>query len=572
MTFGGKKMKPAKIKIFIIVILILCSILLSGIATPVDLVLNSACAITRKIFDSNMQDGSTKKGYISARYLKGLDDSNNFILAECDTGGYAIFDKESMELIQYSDSDISPFFNISKEHSYYAGPSNYFMKENDTIVNIKRKDVKLNKEQQTIIADAFKQKMDTHKTIRNQAQSNAIYTMDKEATNTESSTNSSNSTHGSGPTGLGVKDADKYHVISRKYIPQYQFFIDNHNHGNYDSSCTITALQLLLAFNNWGNDGRIIPYNPNANEYFLPYITATEKEKIYGEKMLQTTSSVSDTDGIITFFEKLLYYVGTNTNGTSFSQLYQGALEYLVDYAPQSQLEIALNYGSNTNDSINVLKHEINNNRPAIAGITYYGIVNNTLIIDNHSVVVYGYQTIKFDGQELNGFIAHMGWENTIIPETINNTNVWFNENWVNSFFTFQTTHTHQDFAYNSSNHIVQCSICSRIASLASHKTVLSYPIGILNDGIGVDPNQYSILLNKRRNYHIEECMCGYKREKIHTFIYTNGNENGHIKECRDCGYVFDTLKQHGTPQYLPHLYKASDSCWYCSYQDSPKQ
>ena len=42
----------------------------------------------------------TKDGYIHASYLQGLDGEEDYILAQRENGGYAIFEKESMEVIE----------------------------------------------------------------------------------------------------------------------------------------------------------------------------------------------------------------------------------------------------------------------------------------------------------------------------------------------------------------------------------------------------------------------------------------------------------------------------------------
>ena len=107
-----KQMKNKRIiALALCVATVMSSCLMFSSTTPYDENLLNAAAITRKIFHANLTEEKKEKqkefGTVAAQYLKGLDDSEDYILAQKNTGGYAIFDKESMELIEYSDEAIS---------------------------------------------------------------------------------------------------------------------------------------------------------------------------------------------------------------------------------------------------------------------------------------------------------------------------------------------------------------------------------------------------------------------------------------------------------------------------------
>lgn len=91
-----KKQKTI-VSTFLIAFLICYTLLgLSGTKEPS---LTTATEITQNLFAFN--SNGEKNDYISARYLKGLDENESFVLTESEKGGYAIFDKESMELIEF---------------------------------------------------------------------------------------------------------------------------------------------------------------------------------------------------------------------------------------------------------------------------------------------------------------------------------------------------------------------------------------------------------------------------------------------------------------------------------------
>lgn len=104
----------------------------------IDPELTAAEDITRKIFNANIANENEKKkkiGYFAAEYLPGLDQENDYILVNNTLGGYAIFEREGMELIEYSDKTASPY-GQERDEIYYAGPANYYRKDKETIKHI----------------------------------------------------------------------------------------------------------------------------------------------------------------------------------------------------------------------------------------------------------------------------------------------------------------------------------------------------------------------------------------------------------------------------------------------------
>ena len=81
------------------------------------------------------EEKDTKGGYIHASYLQGLDGEEDYILVQRENGGYAIFEKESMEVIEYSNLSSAPYQGLLVDR-YYAGPANYYEKKDGKIKNV----------------------------------------------------------------------------------------------------------------------------------------------------------------------------------------------------------------------------------------------------------------------------------------------------------------------------------------------------------------------------------------------------------------------------------------------------
>ena len=120
-------------------LMVLSSTFAFGSVVEIDPVLETAEEAAKKLFSMGAQkdeliiENPNKEDstYVYANYLQGLDGNEDYIIAQRDSGGYAIFEKESMELIEYSSLETSPYSNVKKENAYYAGPVNYYKKEKE---------------------------------------------------------------------------------------------------------------------------------------------------------------------------------------------------------------------------------------------------------------------------------------------------------------------------------------------------------------------------------------------------------------------------------------------------------
>lgn len=520
--------------------------------------------ITRYIFntnDANIEEqnkGSTiaKRGYLDASFLKGADGNEDFIIVECESGGYAIYERETMELIEYSNSDKSPYTSITKSNRRYLGPANYYKKNNDNIENINTKHTIKNEHTYEITKD-FKSKIKNNRGKRVEKS--------KEANNRalEISRSYNAKSVNPGPTGKDPHNANSYEIFVSRNISESWFFVDNSNHGdNRDGTCVSVSIQLLLAYNNWTVDGRIIPLETGKDDViFLP--EGWENLERYDKNKKKTTSEDSKTDLSTTFYEVIKGYINPYArtpdemstkpehflnNGASNADAANGIISYLEEYTTVESSEYNISYDSCDSDACyNVLVGEINNDRPVNASVySFYSDGAGGYYTVGHSIVVYGFQTIVFNGDYLKGFIAHFGWQGY--------SNVWFNSDWVKGYLTLNFTHEHifNDTINDELKHIDTCITCGIKAVQTQHV--------------------YDIVTKRtdiyEKNVHDRSCVCGNSYTERHIYIhytYENassaGNSTSHrktcvcgystteahnfkINSCRDCGYVKKDITQ----------------------------
>ncbi len=557
-------MKKRIVSLGLCVLLSLYTIIL-GSSAFVDTTLEKATEITRALFNVGKTEEELYPAYISSSYLKGLDGEEDYILSQGEAGGYAIYEKESMELIEYS-IDGEAYASIDKEDRYYGGPVNHFTEENNQIKNINSKD-KLTKKQAKEVAKQLKQKLKEDRQRRKE-----LKKAEKQGAKIDTGAKS-------GQEAAVFIDADEYIFTNRKYIDKWQFFWNNQQHGvNVDGTCTTIATQLLLAYNNWANDGRLIPKNvPDSSIRFFEKDTYTDKEKEqpYSDLMRATNSSDDREDSELSFYEVLRDYINPYAlskneydmgltsnplnNGAGMGVAESGILRFFKNYNPDmsSLVEVCqFSDGSKTNQAycVDVLKNAIDSNIPAIACIEYYESSSQGLQTARHSVVVYGYQTVKINGVHLNGFIANFGWNK---DGDGNKTNIWFSDSWVYGFlYIMLTNHNHQDQEINENNHVLQCETCGRITTTEQHN---------FNSGEGI-PIKFSDSTYDK-NYHYEKCSCGQYAKLCHApFTYNSKNVGGwgihgvHCPKCSPCDTLF----------YEEHWYKYGNQCVLCNYNNGP--
>lgn len=557
----------------IIMVGVLMSTIILSSFSQADKVLLNAEEITKKLLEVGLAEDE-ELGYISTSYVKGLDGNEDYILAVCETGGYAIYEKETYELIEYSPIGTSPYNQIAENDSYYAGPVNYFKKVDNNYESLTTHE-KISVSSGKAIALNLKGKLQTDRESRKQqAEKDVIEneTAIQSAKGNEAISLTNNiSTE---EVNFNKRPADNYGFYNRNYLDNYQFFIDNIYFGkNYAGSCSSVATQLFLTYYDWCIDGRLIPFK--TGETGNQFVTYTEQDysiraNIYGADMRGTTSTYSRTDGVTTFYEYIMAYVNPSimpeeeweelgkpdVGGAGLSDI-EGFLNYY--FINQNQIDardISIQRNSNGDKSIiiNQIITCINNNKPAIVSMVNYEEDEGVIISENHALVVYGYQDVVYQNQTINGFIANFGWHQ------IDYTNVWFNADWVNGYLSLDIEHTHNltEFIISNSNvdgHLLECLTCKAVLPSDRHNYNRNAPVQL----------EYNNILRDR--YHYTICSCGLKEKEYHLFTqrYLDNSLDPHTKslyhtkKC-NCGYTMNE----------GHWYKSGNTtCMYCGYVSS---
>ena len=409
-----------------------------------------------------------------ADYLQGLDEENDYIIVNSSVGGYAIFEREGMELIEYSDTNASPYGQESVE-IYYAGPTNYYQKEKDKVKHIYTGE-KFEKEQMHDVAKAVKEKIKENRKQRKEKEKSEEKTVIENDVSlyANSSVDEILSTPGNSTLGSSslpapmideILDVNRYSVLSRTYIRDKKYFLDIPTYPDNigDGTCVTVATHILLSYNNWSKDGRIIPAN-TATEKFLDYDESlmTEEEIIalrsnpYDPRLMMATYGHNENDATTTFYEKLLEYIDPDKSGATVEDMINGTNRYLNNYAQTIKDQITINYSTNPATARTMIINEIDADRPVIGLIEVCEEENGVYSVFGHAVVAFGYQTILCDRTQLQGIIANFGWG----PEK---DSVWLNMDWVLGYISFQTNHTHSDYIQNANDsHVVACSVCKR--------------------------------------------------------------------------------------------------------------
>ena len=423
-----------------------------------------------------------------------------------------------------------------------------------------------------------------------------------------------------GPTGLGGFDPDTaYEYKERKLIPDCNYFMKGpYHHYNNDDTCTTVATQILLGYNNWSKDGRLITNpqflygrsivaKPNTNpvEYYTgchPNIDNVDFSYPYNYAAMSTSEY---------FFEELVSKIDPGRDGASLDEAFDGIGWYLSNYASAS-----FSYGYYYNVPILFPEYaqkklrdvEIKEGRPAIAGI--YHSKPNLAPDETHAVVVYGYQKFNVGETWIEGFIAHFGWKRPGSEHMYK----WFNSSWVYGYLYMKTSHQHTDLVDPNIPYVSECSVCHRrVCNLALHPHVYDYckkpynlsahwaycscmeriqephtfdKIGIPNWLIQVgelfhkakcacgeetEQQPHNFDRNIRKNYlltgevdldyHLADCKCTITGKKPHSFFDRYEFDNVPSGYCRFayCACGFSVLAEH-----VPFWKPGYNACMYC--------
>lgn len=230
------------------------------------------------------------------------------------------------------------------------------------------------------------------------------------------------------------------------YIDNANYFTSAPQHGtNSSGTCGAVAAQLLLSYNNYYNDRRIIEDKYlNGYDSVTNTVTNTERNPNYCTNPMSMTPETLGTSGIRedgtdvanSYFS---YLVDKIPSSASHYQVKDGiqnvlserSLEFNDGILYSVSLETGTLFGALSVDPSGIVT-EIDAGRPTIL------LMQSHLGGTNHYVVAYGYNDYKYPGSQESylGFITHFGWGSDDL-------NVWVNSALCCSYIKLEIDHTH---------------------------------------------------------------------------------------------------------------------------------
>lgn len=573
------------------IMLIIMHIFVLGGSGSRDEKLVKAEEITKSLLISNDENYD---GVCSGYYIKGLDEKEDFILVTSNNGGYAIFTTE-FQLVEYSRYNKSPYGDIAKSNSYYAGPANYFEKEDDEIISV-RTGEKITKEEKINLSTAVKDtlrdihqqdKIETEKIKKIELEQkrteeeNRVKTIDEHVEINEQELASlgeeiAMSSIGTGDLGPVEETFTQGLVASTNLIEDYNYFLQSPYLGINDNGNSIAvAVQLLLSFNNWSKDSRLItepkflarydsegvlkPESLN-QPYGKDYISTTYKSDYGVNNILSTTNQylnwystftqdqINNFDEVLanskSFFEYLYYSIECLYGLVQGNEVCDGIWKYIQDYTDLIYgVDFILGYSEYQSISQALPSEEIENNRPALSVIrTRYYV--ETILQDIQWVVIYGEQQLRINGIYTDGYIAHFGFNDLEY--------VWFNKELVEHTVIMELTHEHNYQPLETNSHIIECKIEN--GGCGSRKTTNQHSPNYLGNCELI----YNVKTGEETNFHFAFCSCGYAHKVSHNYQYRTAGLNNHYKYCSSCGL---------SARLEAHTFKYGN-CYYCGQLD----
>lgn len=392
-------------------------------------------------------------------YLYNLDESPDYIYLEFAEGGYVVLSCITEEIMEYSPLGTLPFSD-SLDKDYYAGPLNYFHKNENYFTNLlSNETIEINLSQ----VEEFSEKTRLYIMEKTKYRSKATL----ENYNIEE-----NNTRSSGAPNL---DEDNLIVSNREnatLIANHRYFLieptygenkKDEYYGNFNKgTCGPVSAQLLLSYNNYYNDRRIIDdrflngYSDSSNS-----VVDVEKNPNYCTDPMSmdeyTTGTRSESDNANGFYYEMINrMMAPNQINTPFNDVRDGITDYLSDNLPANSYIVNSGTGSwlfwEAPISSTIIQEEIDEQRPVIIE------TRESLGATNHYVVGYGYQDYTYpDGSgTYNGYIVNYGHKGK--------SSIWINSAWCRGYISLELTHEHS-YPSSSSNMgpngpIYTCSTC----------------------------------------------------------------------------------------------------------------
>lgn len=412
--------------------------------------------------------------------MYNLDKSPDYIYVEFEPTGYAIFSSVTMELMEYGLLSKCPYLDTAAK-KYYAGPTNYFYKKDNCFINaingelitMEAEEIKSYSNlirQNTIKSDAVQYVVDFNSEVMlSEVEGKLDTTSNLIITEGETTVPSFDNPIVPSLEGGVLDDNYWYFLANPKYGRNYDGEVYG-DHNNKTGTCGPIAAQILLNYNNYFNDRRIIPnrflygYDDETNQVVDP-----ETNPNYCDDPMKITSEIlgsrSAGNGENDFYAEMIRVVMKDKlNGSNLNDLVSGINEYLSDKIPMGGYTINSNsYSSSSSYDRHLIENLIANGNPVILRLSKEAMNSKKA---GHFVVAYGSQTYSYPNGAgtYNGYVVDFGWG----VGDYNYLCVWANEAWVTNYITFEAQHEH---VYLSTGYIENTNIRKYTCNICGHRT-----------------------------------------------------------------------------------------------------
>ena len=426
----------------------------------------------------------------SIEYLYNFNDSPDYVYVDFEGLGYVIYYRTTLEMMEYSYEFDLDYSNIDSR-KYYAGPSNYYGKKNNKFIDVDTGDY-LNLSDSDI--ELYANNLTSFFSVDADERLNYFLNLNVDIDNSSITTSQNNNAPEFDKKNFITPNAPG--AVNTKYINNYDYFLSNPLHGfNEHGTCGSVAAQILLGYNNYYNDRRIIDvehlygdwigsassnlydksnyvypernmnvcnnpmsltrYTTGTNNDFYEFVIRNIEPTAFNCTCTRTSIVVSGSTATVT---TTIYFPDGTTStsvttrdaapgeqtseniehthtGSSTDDVVEGLGNILSDKFDESQYSITHDekgwFFGWSPISSTPIKAEIDSGRPLIIGL------DSDLGGTDHWVVGYGYQDYNYpgDSETYSGYIVHFGWPNRY--------NVWINESWCDSYIALQMNHTH---------------------------------------------------------------------------------------------------------------------------------
>ncbi len=370
-------------------------------------------------------------------HLYNYNDSLDYILISNDND-YAIFLISNQELLEYSSLSNLPYEQNTKK--YYGEPTKYLKKENGYFVDLLTNEQLLLSQDEIIkLSKSILDKLDCENTTTTLSNENLSI-----LSNTLSSSHMPSNSK-------DLEDGDLPGTAGTTYIQNHEYFPNEPTYGNNTTgTCASVATQILLNYNNYYNDRRIIA-DKHLNGWDIKNNTLANSELNPNycsdpsaiNKYIMGSSGINETDNG-TYFkyikDKLPLIPLTGNIKDAIDEILterNAILSSPINYEVDSSV-----LGSITNN----VKSEIDNDRPVCIAIS------GETLNQNHYAVAYGYQSKSSSF----GFITHLGWH----PTYRSYSRIWINEKWCYGYVSLKINHEHTYDNYLENKNEVRCTEC----------------------------------------------------------------------------------------------------------------